>query len=143
MFIEPSTLNGLTRPIVGAAIEVHRTLGPGLLESIYFQCLQIELASRKVRFMTQRRLPIVYKGVVLDASYRVDLVVEDRVVVEVKSCAALEPVHEAQVLTYLHLTGCPVGLLINFNVPLLKDGVRRLINPHGDSEPAADTRPGQ
>jgi GxxExxY protein len=128
MVLDPSALNDTTRRILGSAIEVHRTLGPGLLESIYLQCLQIELASQKLRFVAQRPIPIVYKGAVLDASYRIDLIVEDRVVVEVKSVLTLEPVYQAQVLTYLRLTGCPVGLLINFNVPRLMDGVKRLIN---------------
>jgi len=128
MFIDPSTFSHVTRKIIGAAIEVHRTLGPGLLESIYQPCLQLELASRKIRFVAQRPIPIVYKGMPLDASYRVDLIVEDLVVVEVKAVAALAPIHEAQGLTYMRLTGCPAGLLINFNVPLLVDGVQRLIN---------------
>src|SRR5882672_11272061 len=122
MFIDPSTFSHVTRKIIGAAIEVHRTLGPGLLESIYQPCLQLELASRKIRFVAQRPIPIVYKGMPLDASYRVDLIVEDLVVVEVKAVAALAPIHEAQGLTYMRLTGCPAGLLINFNVPLLVDG---------------------
>jgi len=128
MFIDPSTFSHVTRKIIGAAIEVHRTLGPGLLESIYQPCLELELASRKIRFVAQRPIPIVYKGMALDASYRVDLIVEDLVVVEVKAVAALAPIHEAQGLTYMRLTGCPAGLLINFNVPLLVDGVQRLIN---------------
>lgn len=128
MTLISSALNDITGRTLGAAIEVHRTLGPGLLESTYLRCLQLELAAQKLRFETQRRVPIVYKGAVLDVSYRVDLVVDDRVVVEVKAVAALEPVHHAQVLTYLRLTGCPVGLLINFNVPRLMEGVKRLIH---------------
>ena len=129
MRIDPSAFNDLTRAILAGAIDVHRTLGPGLLESIYLQCLQWELAARHLRFVAQRPIPIVYKGLALDASYRVDLVVEDLVVVEVKSVAVVLPVHQAQTLTYLHITECPVGLLINFNVPRLMDGVDRLINP--------------
>ncbi|OLC49023.1 MAG: GxxExxY protein [Acidobacteria bacterium 13_1_40CM_65_14] len=129
MFIDPSTFSHVTRKIIGAAIEVHKTLGPGLLESIYQACLQRELTSRNMRFVVQRPVPIVYKGLKLDAAYRIDLIVEDLVVVEVKSVAALAPIHEAQGLTYLRLTGCPAGLLINFNVPLLVDGVQRLLNP--------------
>src|SRR5262245_6628553 len=109
--------NRVTGEIIGAAIEVHRVLGPGLLESAYLPCLQYELRLRKLRFATQRHLPIVYKDIVLDTSYRLDFVVEDLVVVEVKSVAALLPVHDAQVLTYLGLSGRPAGLLINFNVP--------------------------
>ena len=121
--------NSVTREIIGAAIEVHRVLGPGLLESAYIPCLQYELTARKIRFMTQRQLPIVYKGIALGASYRLDFVVEDLVVVEVKSVAGLLPVHEAQLLTYLNLSAHPAGLLINFNVSKLVDGVKRVINP--------------
>ena len=121
--------NSVTHDVIGAAIEVHRVLGPWLLESAYIPCLQYELNARKIRFITQRQLPIVYKAIVLDASYRLDFVVEDLVVVEVKSVAAFVPVHEAQLLTYLSLSALPAGLLINFNVPKLVDGVRRVINP--------------
>jgi GxxExxY protein len=128
MRVEPSTFNNVTHEILSAAIEVHRTLGPGLLESIYLECLQLELAFRKLRFVVQRPFPIVYKGTQLHASYRLDLIVEDLVVVEVKSVAALPPVHMAQVLTYMRLADCPLGLLINFNAPRLMDGVKRLIN---------------
>jgi GxxExxY protein len=130
MLVDPSTFNDITRSILAAAIEVHRTLGPGLLESTYQQCLQFELAARKLRFIRQRALPIVYKGIPLDASYRIDLIVEDRVVVEVKAVQEVAAVHRAQVLTYLRLTACPVGLVINFNVPRLMDGVKRVLNPH-------------
>ena len=121
--------NDVTGRILAGAIEVHRTLGPGLLESIYTPCLQFELTARNLRFVTQRSIPIVYKGLSLQASYRVDLIVEDLVVIEVKSVAALLPVHQAQSLTYMQLTDCPVGLLINFNVARLMDGVKRLIYP--------------
>jgi len=141
--------NEITGEIIAAAIEVHRVLGPGLLESAYVPCLQYELSARKLQFATQRQLPITYKGIVLDASYRLDFVVEDTVIVEVKSVAALLPVHDAQLLTYLHLSGQPAGLLINFNVPKLVQGVRRLLNrnvlrersgaegtgSHGETEP--------
>ena len=122
--------NAVTREIIGAAIEVHRVLGPGLLESTYMPCLQYELAARRLRYIVQRVVPIVYKGIALDTSYRVDLIVEDLVVVEIKSVERLLAVHQAQVLTYLELTGCPAGLLINFNVPKLVDGVKRVLNPH-------------
>jgi GxxExxY protein len=122
--------NTLTSQIISAAIDVHRELGPGLLESTYLPCLQFELGARKLRFVTQRVVPIIYKGVLLDASYRLDLLVEDTVVVEVKSVERLIPVHDAQVLNYLRLVRCPAGLLINFNVPKLVDGVKRLINPN-------------
>ena len=128
MLIDAS-FNATTGEILSAAIEVHGTLGPGLLESTYSQCLQFELATRKLRYVTQRAIPIVYKGMRLDTSYRVDLIVEDCIVVEVKSVAAILAVHQAQILTYMTLTGCPAGLLINFNVPKLMDGVKRLVNP--------------
>lgn len=121
--------NRITSEIIGSGIEVHRTLGPGLLESTYLPCLLLELRARKLGFVTQRAIPIVYKSTHVNAGYRIDLIVEDLVVVEIKSVAALLPVHQAQVLTYLSLTGCPVGLLINFNVPRLMDGVKRLLNP--------------
>jgi len=126
--------NAITGQIIGAAIEVHRILGPGLLESTYMPCLQFELAARQLRLVVQRAVPVVYKGIALDTSYRVDLIVEDLVVVELKSVDRLLPVHQAQVLTYMGLTGCPAGLLINFNVPKLTDGVRRLINPRASPE---------
>ena len=121
--------NRITGAVIGAAIEVHRILGPGLLESTYLACLQYELSARKLRFVAQQKLPLVYKEMLLDPSYRLDLVVEDVAVVEVKSVAVLEAVHDAQLLTYLKLTGNPVGLLINFNVAKLVSGVKRMINP--------------
>jgi GxxExxY protein len=121
--------NSITSEIIGAAIEVHRTLGPGLLESTYVPCMHFELTARRLRYTVQRAVPIIYKNVRLDTSYRLDLIVEDLVVVELKAVERLLSVHEAQVLTYLGLTGCPAGLLINFNVPKLVDGVKRLLNP--------------
>jgi GxxExxY protein len=129
MHIDVAAFNDVTHEIIGAAIEVHRTLGPGLLEPIYLPCLQFELRARNLNFVAERRIPVVYKQVPLEGVYRIDLIVEDQVVVEVKSVAALTSVFEAQLLTYLRLTGCPIGLLINFNVPLLMDGVRRRLNP--------------
>ena len=120
--------NDITHQVIGAAIEVHRNLGPGLLESIYAPCLEFELAARKLRFATQRVIPIVYKKVPLDTSYRVDLVVEDVVVVELKCVDHVAPVHQAQVLTYLRLLGYPAGLVINFNEARLIDGVKRVLN---------------
>ena len=128
MYVELGEFSGLTHDIIGAAIEVHRALGPGLLESTYMPCLQYELRARRLKFIAERAVPIVYKGVAIDAKHRVDLIVEDRVLVEVKSVAVMAPVFEAQLLTYLFLTECPVGLLINFNVPLLTDGVIRKVN---------------
>src|SRR6185503_17483613 len=128
MYVELPEFSGLTHGIIGAAIEVHKHLGPGLLESTYTPCFHYELRARNLKFVAQRPVPIVYKGMPLDASYRIDLIVEDAVLVEVKSVALLTPVVEAQLLTYLFLTGCPVRLLINFNVPRLTDGVVRKVN---------------
>jgi len=117
----------VTREIIGAAIEVHRVLGPGLLESAYEECLCRELSLRRVAFLRQYPLPVDYKGVRLECGYRVDLLVADSVVVEVKAVERLLPVHEAQLLSYLKLGGWKLGLLINFNVPLLKQGVKRMV----------------
>ena len=129
MLLDDEALNQLTGKILAAAIEVHRELGPGLLESIYMECLENELKARGLRFVRQVTVPITYKGTRLRSSYRVDLIVEDKVVVEVKSVETLAPVCKAQVLTYMRVTAKPAGLLINFNVPRLMDGVKRLINP--------------
>jgi GxxExxY protein len=115
----------LTGGIIGAAIEVHRCLGPGLLESCYEECLAHELQVRSVAFERQKGLPVVYKNVRLECGYRIDLLVDSRIVVELKAIEAIAPVHEAIVLTYLRLSGCNIGLLINFNVAVLKDGIRR------------------
>jgi len=120
-------LNELTYEIVGSAIEVHRTLGPGLLESSYRECLCRELLLRGISFKREFPLPVEYKGVRLKCGYRIDLVVSDLVVVEIKAVESLAPVHEAQLLTYLRLGGWELGLLINFNVVVLKDGIRRRI----------------
>ena len=119
--------NQVTHEIIGAAIEVHRLLGPGLLESAYEECLARELALRGIRFERQKALPVVYKDVKLECGYRADLLVEERIIVELKSIEGFAPVHEAIVLTYLRLSGCRLGLLVNFNVPILKDGLRRYI----------------
>ena len=119
--------NQVTKGVIGAAIEVHKALGPGLLESAYEGCLCRELSLRGLPFRRQVAMPVEYKGVRLDCGYKMDLVVEGAVVVELKTVASLLPVHEAQLLTYLKLSGCAVGLLINFNVPVLKDGVKRMV----------------
>ena len=116
-----------TEAIIGASIDVHRELGPGLLESTYEACLAYELVQRGLKVERQKPLPVVYKGLKLDVGYRVDLLVEDRVIVELKAVDRLEPIHEAQLLSYLRLSGCKVGLLINFNVRVLRDGLKRLI----------------
>jgi GxxExxY protein len=117
--------NELSHHVVGAAIEVHRTLGPGLLESAYQECLCRELYLREIPYQRQVELPVEYKGTRLECAYRLDLVIEGLVIVELKSVEAVEPVHEAQLLTYLRLSGIWLGLLINFNVPLLKQGIYR------------------
>ena len=120
-------INQLTSKIIGAAIEVHKTIGPGLLEGIYEDCLCIELERRRIPFERQKGIDIEYKGVKLNNQYRLDLVVYNKVVVELKTVDELAPIHDAQVLTYLKLTGLKVGLLINFNVPVLKEGIKRLV----------------
>ena len=121
------TDNEITREIIGAAMEVHRLLGPGLLESAYEECLVRELALRKLNVERQKPIPIVYKEVKLECGYRIDLLVESRIIVELKSIEAIAPVHQAVVLTYLRLSGRRLGLLINFNVAVLKDGIKRYI----------------
>ena len=118
--------NQITGEIIGAAIEDHKILGPGLLESAYEECLCHELTLRGLQFERQKELPIDYKGNRLDCGYRMDLVVAGNVIVELKACDNLLPIHAAQLLTYLKLTGLKIGLLINFNVAMLKDGIKRL-----------------
>ena len=120
-------INELTREVIGAAIEVHRALGPGLLESVYEECLCHELGLRALRFERQKSLPIVFKEVKIDCGYRLDLLVSNSVIVEIKAVEVLMPVHEAQILTYLKVGGCKVGLLITFNVPVLRDGIKRIV----------------
>lgn len=120
--------NHITEKVIGAAIEVHRHLGPGLLESAYEECLCYELSRLGLRFQRQVHLPVEYKGVHLDCAYRLDLLIEDDVILEVKAVEELLPIHQAQLLTYLRASHKKVGLLINFNVPLLKDGLKRVIN---------------
>jgi GxxExxY protein len=122
-------INEITSAVIGSAIEVHRTLGPGLLESAYQFCLAFELRTAGRLFEAQKPLPLVYKGNHLDCGYRLDFVVDGLVVVDVKCADALAPIHSAQLLTYLKLTNCPAGLLINFNVPVLGDGIKRLLRP--------------
>lgn len=119
--------NDLTSRIIGGAIEVHRALGPGLLESAYQSCLEVELEDLGLEVERQRPLAVTYKGREIDCSYRLDLVIEQTVLVELKAVAKIDEVHVAQILTYLKLTGLHIGLLINFNVPLLRDGIRRIV----------------
>ncbi|TVM00685.1 MAG: GxxExxY protein [Candidatus Brocadia sp. WS118] len=118
----------LSKKIIGAAIEVHRYLGPGLLESAYEECLCYELASKRISFERQINLSITYKSVRLDCGYRIDILVEKLVIIELKTVEHIEPIHEAQLLTYLKLSDLWLGLLINFNVPVLKDGICRIVN---------------
>ena len=120
-------INKITDIVIGAAIEVHKVLGPGLLESSYEACLAFELAERGLRVERQKPLPLVYKKVHLDCGYRIDLLVESQIIVELKAIERFEPVHMAQVLSYLKISECKVGLLINFNVKLLKSGIKRII----------------
>ena len=122
------TYRQITEKIIGAAIEVHRHLGPGLLESAYIRCLRHELELQRLAFAYEVPLPVEYKGILLDCGYRLDLLVMDRVVVEGKAIERLEPIHEAQLLTHLRLGHWKVGLLINFNVELLRLGIKRLVN---------------
>ncbi len=119
--------NELSNKIIGAAIEAHKALGPGLLESAYEECLCHELHLQGLAFERQKDLPVEYKGIKLDCGYRLDLVVEGKVVVEAKAVERMLPVYEAQVLTYLKLTGLKLGMLINFNTPRIKDGIKRLV----------------
>ena len=130
-------INEITGAIIGAAIEVHRQLGPGLLESAYLECLSRELVQRGIPFERQKPLPLEYKGVRLECGYRLDLLVAGCVVVEIKSLEALAPVHDAQLLTYLRLGGWRVGLLINFNVAVLKNGIHRKVLGYEMAEAAA------
>ncbi len=120
----------LTEKVIGLAIGVHRQLGPGLLESAYEECLCYELAQANFVFRRQVALPVVYKSVRLDCGYRLDVVIENRLILELKAIERLLPIHEAQVITYLRLSNIPIGLLLNFNSVVLKHGIRRLMLPH-------------
>jgi GxxExxY protein len=138
---EDYEMTKLTAKIIGAALEVHQALGPGLLESAYEECLAHEMHLRGLGFLRQVSLPVVYKGIDLDCAYRLDFLVEDFVVLELKAVDSLLPIHTAQVLTYLKLGGWSLGLLLNFNVPILKEGIRRLIfNHHNSSASSASLR---
>lgn len=130
-------IDSLSNVIIGAGILVHKALGPGLLESSYASCMAHELTSQRLHIECQKSLPIRYRGVHLDCSYRLDMVVENLIVVEFKSVAKLEPIHDAQMLTYLRLSRCTVGLIMNFNVVLSKNGLRRIVN--GYSPPSLRT----
>jgi GxxExxY protein len=127
-------LDEISRRIIGAAIEVHRHLGPGLLESAYQSCLAFELKRLGMKVEEQEPLPVVYKQVKLDCGYRLDFVVEDEIIVEIKAIEQLPPIHEAQLLSYLRLAKKRVGLLMNFHVPVLKNGLKRIVNEFPDAE---------
>ena len=130
---EKDSLDSITRRIIGAAIEVHRALGPGLLESAYEACLAYELIRRGFEVKQQLALPVQYENVKLDCGYRVDILVDDKVIIEVKAVEGLAPIHQAQVLSYLKMSGLRVGLLINFNVTTLTKGLKRIVNEFPDS----------
>lgn len=138
--LESQRLDQISHDIIGAAIEVHRHLGPGLLESAYECCLVFELNRLGLKFEQQKPLPVVYKGEKLDCGYRLDLVVEDEIIVEIKAIEKLLPIHDAQLLSYLRLAHKRVGLLMNFHVPVLKDGLKRLVNEFPDSAFSASRR---
>lgn len=123
-----TNMNQLSSKIIGAAIEVHKTLGPGLLESAYEECLCHELSIQGLLFEKQKPLSVDYKGKKLDCGYRLDIVVEKEVIIELKSCEKVEPIHKAQLLTYLKLSGLNLGLILNFNVSLMRDGIVRIVN---------------
>jgi len=120
-------INQLSNKIIGAAIEVHKAIGPGLLESAYEECLCHELNLRGIFYERQRPLPLEFKGKKLDCTYRLDVVVEKQVILELKSCERIEPIHEAQLLTYLKLSGLHLGLILNFNVIVMRDGIKRIV----------------
>jgi GxxExxY protein len=135
----------LSHAIIGAAIEIHRTLGPGLLEAVYEECLAREFTLRAILFERQKPIPLVYKDLKLECGYRLDFLVSGRIVVEIKSIEAIAPIHESVMLTYLRLSGSPLGLLINFNVPILKDGIRRYVwqyeeKDNAETQSSAETR---
>lgn len=135
----------LSHAIIGAAIEIHRCLGPGLLEAVYEECLAREFALRLIPFERQKPIPLIYKDLKLECGYRLDFLVSGRIVVEIKSIEAVAPIHESVMLTYLRLSQSPLGLLINFNVPTLKDGIRRLVwhyqeNDNAETPSTAEVR---
>jgi GxxExxY protein len=131
----------LTHLIIGAAIEIHRTLGPGLLEAVYEECLAKEFSLRGIPYERQKPIPLIYKDLKLECGYRLDFLLHKRVVLEIKSIDAIAPIHESVMLTYPRLSESPVGLLINFNVPILKDGIRRYVW-HYNEKDNAETQSG-
>ena len=128
-------INELSSNILGSAIEIHKILGPGLLESAYEECLCHEFNVRGLLYERQKPLPILYKAKKLDCGYRLDLVVEDKIILELKACEKIEPIHKAQLLTYLKISGLNLGLLLNFNVPLMREGITRVVNEFNEYVP--------
>ncbi len=125
---EQDELNLISEAIIDAGLEVHREIGPGLLESIYEDCLSWEIGKRGFTVERQKVIPVIYKNTLTSHPFRLDMLIEDKVVVEIKNVERLIPIHEAQILTYLKLTGCAVGLLLNFNAVLFKNGIKRIVN---------------
>jgi GxxExxY protein len=130
---ETRSYGEITEQVIGLCIDLHRQLGPGLLESAYEECLCYELSQHGIVFERQKPLPVKYKSVVLDCGYRLDLVIRNKIILELKAVEQLLPIHEAQLLTYLKLSGLTLGLLIDFNVPILKNGIKRIVNNFIDS----------
>jgi GxxExxY protein len=135
MPLSESQWNEVTATIIGAAMEVHREIGPGLLENAYQACLVQELADRGLHLEVQKALPVIYKNVHVSLGYRIDILVERQIILEVKAVEKLLPVHVAQVLAYLKLSGCPIGLILNFNTARLADGIKRVLNASEVREP--------
>lgn len=133
-------LNDISGMVIDAAMKVHSALGPGLLESAYEACLAHELRKRGCKIVVQMTLPVRYDGITVDAGYRVDILVEDAVILELKAVDKLTPIHEAQLLTYLKLSGCKIGLLINFNVAHLREGIKRMVNKLQENSPQRPLR---
>lgn len=133
-------LNRITECIIGAAIAVHRELGPGLLESSYEACMTLELSRTGLPFERQKMIPLLYRGYSLDAAYRVDFLVSNAVIVELKSIERIDAIHVAQVLTYLRLSGCPIGLLINFNEVSVRNSIRRIVLNYSGPRPQRPPR---
>ena len=129
MLIEDKEWNPITKKILDACFEVHKELGPGLLESVYEDALSLEFARQELEYQRQTPVPVIYKGQLVGDPFRPDFLVEELVIVEIKAVERIHPVHEAQLLTYLHLIKSPVGLLVNFHSPLLKEGIKRFLNP--------------
>ena len=130
---EGEKLNKVTEAIISVAVDVHRALGPGLLESAYEACMVYDLAKAGLKVEQQKPLPIFYRGIKLECAYRLDLMIDNEVIVEIKSVKKLLPIHQAQLLSYLKLSECKVGLLINFNVKILKNGIKRVVNNFPDT----------